>query len=234
MPIITAIEPSQRRAGRYVVVVDGKPAATVDIETIERLSLGTGKTYDRVQAAVEQDAAALHTFDRALSMLAARGRSSHELRRQHICKGEVAEHVDAAIARLLANGLLDDAAFARQLARSRVLGPGHSRRRLQQEMFKRGVDRDVADSAIAEVFEEDSVDEDAIVERVARKKLRSLARLDPDTRKRRLYSFLARRGYDADDIRRALACLAPELTANPSDGWATADADGDAPEEDTE
>lgn len=218
MAIITAIEPSPRQAGRFIVMVDGHPAATVAIDTIERLSLGTGKTYDGVRAAVELDAAALHTLDRALNMLAARARSSRDLRRQLVRKGEPPELVELAIGRLVANGLLDDAMYARQLARSKVLGPGHSRRRLQQEMFRRGVDRDVADEAIAEVFAEDEVDEGAIVERVARKKLRSLARLDPETRRRRLYAFLARRGYDLDDIRDVLSGLAPELAADAADG----------------
>jgi regulatory protein len=48
------------------------------------------------------------------------------------------------------------------------------------------------------------VDEAAIIERVAEKKARSLAKLDPGLRRRRLYAFLARRGFDADDIRRAV------------------------------
>ena len=48
------------------------------------------------------------------------------------------------------------------------------------------------------------MDADAILERVATRKLRSLERLDEPTRRRRLYEFLARRGYDSDDIRRVM------------------------------
>jgi len=51
------------------------------------------------------------------------------------------------------------------------------------------------------------VDEEASIERVARKKLRSLSSVDDATRKRRLYSFLARRGYDSDAIGRVLRIL---------------------------
>ncbi len=60
--------------------------------------------------------------------------------------------------------------------------------------------------ADAEQFEfvEEGVDEEASIERVARKKLRSLSSVDPPTRKRRLFSFLARRGYDSDAISRVL------------------------------
>ena len=210
MGVITGIVASPKSTGRFTLEVDGRPAATVGLDTVERLGLSIGRAYDDVQEAVEQDAAALHTFDRAVTMLAFRARSQRELRRQLIQKGEAQEHVDAAIARLAANGLIDDAGFARQLARSRVLGPGHSRRRLQAELYRKGVDRSVADDAISEVMDDDSIDTDAIIERVARRKLQSLAKLDPEVRDRRLWGFLARRGYDSDDIRRAIKAVTEE------------------------
>jgi regulatory protein len=137
-------------------------------------------------------------------MLEAQGRATAELRRLLIRKGEPEADVDAAIERLRANGLLDDADFARQLTRSKALGAGLSRRRIQQELSKRGVAREISDEAIDQVFDEEDVDEHASIERVARKKLRMLTKVDDATRKRRLYGFLARRGYDNDDIQRVL------------------------------
>jgi regulatory protein len=151
------------------------------------------------------------TYDRALDMLEARARAVTELRRLLIKKGEPAADVDAAIERLRANGLLDDANFARQLARSKALGAGLSRRRIQQELVKRGVAREISDEAIAEVYEDEAVDEGAAIERVARKKLRLLANADAATAKRRLYGYLARRGYDADAIARVLSRLVGEM-----------------------
>jgi len=53
---------------------------------------------------------------------------------------------------------------------------------------------------VAETFAEENVDEKATIEQAALKKMRTLAKLDQPTQRRRLYSFLARRGYDADDI----------------------------------
>jgi regulatory protein len=144
------------------------------------------------------------TYERALDMLEARARAVTELRRLLIKKGEPLEDVDAAIERLRATGLLDDANFARQLTRSKALGGGHSRRRIQQELAKRGVARDVSNEAIEEVFEEEGIDEAATIERVARKKLRTLGGVDLGTQKRRLFGFLARRGYNSDAIARVL------------------------------
>jgi SOS response regulatory protein OraA/RecX len=42
------------------------------------------------------------------------------------------------------------------------------------------------------------------VESQARKKLASMGGLDDDTKRRRLFAFLARRGFELDDIKRAV------------------------------
>jgi regulatory protein len=80
------------------------------------------------------------------------------------------------------------------------MGPGQSRRRIAHELARRGVARDLGDQAIAEVFENEGVDESVNIERVARKKMKTLTRLDAVTQRRRLYAFLARRGYDVEAI----------------------------------
>jgi regulatory protein len=147
------------------------------------------------------------TYERALDMLEARARGVAELRRLLIRKGEPEADVDDAIARLQRSGLLDDVAYARQFARSRALGAGLSRRRLQQELTKRGVAREVTEAAIDQVFEDEGVDDSTSIERVAKKKLKTLAKLDAPTQRRRLYAFLARRGYDSDDIARVTRAL---------------------------
>lgn len=207
MPLITALTPHPRRPGRVDVLVDGKPAAAVTVDAVERLGLRVGTDFEPRRAAVEAEAALLAVWDRATGLLAARARSRTELHRALVRRDQPAALVDRVLERLERAGYLDDAEFARQFARSRALGRGLSRRRVQQELARRGVARELAQAAIAEVFADEGVDEYAAVERLARKKLPSLARLDALTRRRRLYGFLARRGFEPDDIRRVLAAL---------------------------
>ena len=140
-------------------------------------------------------------YARSLDMLARAPRSVRDLRRRLLLKGEQESDVEATIERLTAAGLLDDAAYARAFVRAKVSAQGFSRRRLQQELARRGVARDIADAAIVEVLHDDSIDETATIDRVARKKLRTLSGLDQDTQRRRLFAFLARRGYEVDDVR---------------------------------
>jgi regulatory protein len=119
-------------------------------------------------------------------------------------KGVAADDVAVVLDRLTAVGLLDDAAYARQLTRSKVLGGGAASRRVQRELAARGVGRQVAEQAIATVMQDEGVDESVLAEQVARRRMAALARFDPATQRRRLYAYLARRGYRADHIRRAV------------------------------
>lgn len=210
MATITALVPSVRPEGRVAVMVEGVEAAVVPAEAIAELGLSVGRAFDEVSVRVAEAAADMRAYDRALAMLAQRGRSREELRRSLIRKGEPAPAVESALERLVRAGLLDDASYARSYSRSKVLGPGYSRRRLRLELAWRGIDRETADDAIEGVLNDEEVDEEPIIERVARRKLRALVGLDAETRDRRLWSFLARRGYEPNDIRRAIAKVTGE------------------------
>jgi regulatory protein len=146
-------------------------------------------------------------YDRALALLTARARSVSELRRTLLRKGEAASEVDTAVSRLSAQGLLDDDDFARQYARGRIQGSGLSRRRIIQELARKGVSGEVAARAIAVVCDEDGVNPSSAMQRVAEKKWRSLTKLGGVVARRRLYAFLARRGFDPDEIRSAMSAL---------------------------
>jgi regulatory protein len=211
MNVITSITPTLRHPGRFDVLVAGKSVATLSLDAIEQLQLVVGSSVAGKEERIAREAAQLKVYDRALNMLAFRARSSAELARSLVRKGEAKELVDHAIGRLMEQGLLDDAAFAQAFTRAKVLGAQQSRRRVQQDLARKGVARDVSDAAIATVFEDEQVDQREIVEIAARKKLRTLKKVDPLVRRRRLYAFLARRGYDSEDIRRAMEAVGEEL-----------------------
>src|SRR5215207_4029647 len=224
MGTITGIVGSPRREGRFDVLVDGAAFATVSLDIVERFALRVGLALDEAREGELREAAgALATYDRALGLLAANARSARDLRRRLLQKGEVEAHVDAAIERLTAAGYVNDADYARQFARSRLLGAGTSKRRLKQELYRKGVGGAVVDEAVAEVVDEENVDEEATAERAARKRLRALGDVDPETRRRRLYDFLARRGFDGDAIRRVMARVLSPAEAELADDGASGD-----------
>jgi len=144
-------------------------------------------------------------YEQALSLLEYRARSVDEMRRKLRQKGAPADEVDEVIQRLLDQKLLDDADYARQFARGKLSRGGASRHRIAQELGRKGIRRDAAATAIDEVTDEEGIDPLQAAVRVARKKWKTLASLDDATRRRRLYAFLARRGFNPDEIRELMS-----------------------------
>lgn len=146
-------------------------------------------------------------YNYALNLLSARPYSTQALHRKLIQKDYPAADADDAIRRLVSAGLLDDAKYAEQYARSKMLSTGASKRRLTQDLYRKGIKGDIASVAIDNVVVDEEIDTAAVVERVARKKLAQLGDLEPLVLRRRLFAFLARRGYDLDEIKRVVASL---------------------------
>ena len=144
-------------------------------------------------------------YDYALNLLAAHAYSSRNLRRKLTQKKFEKSEVEATIARLEENGLLDDAKFAYEFARQRLVTGGASARRVEQQLVAKGIGREIAHYAAVRVVEEEEVDTLAAIERLAAKKLASLGDLDAHIKRRRLFGFLARKGYDLDEINTVLS-----------------------------
>lgn len=202
--LVSAIRPHKRNADRVEVDLGGE-TLVVAPEFVVRSNIRVGSALSGSEvAALRRESAVVRAMDRALLLLSHRARAKAELERRLRRLDMPAQAIGEALDRLTRLGYLDDAAFARQLARGRMLASGQSRFRIRSELLRKGVAGDVADEAIDATLEAEDVDERALIERVAAKKLRSLAKFDPLTRRRRLYAFLARRGFGVDDIRRVI------------------------------
>ena len=89
-------------------------------------------------------------------------------------------------------GLVDDAAYAEMLVRTRHAERGLARRALAEELRRKGIDRDTAAAALEQI---DDNDEWAAALEVARRKARATAGLDTAVRKRRMVATLGRKGF---------------------------------------
>ena len=179
--------------------------ATVSAELVAELGLRVGAVIDESTAERLRGAAArLAVFDKAVALLAVRARSARELRLRLRRAGAKDELTEAAIERLQGLGVLDDREYARNVARSRVVGGGVSKRKIEEELQRRGVARRDAHQAIAETLEEVELDEEGAARAAAEKRLRALRSYDAETRRKRLYAFLARRGYAPDVVSRVI------------------------------
>ena len=144
-----------------------------------------------------------HALDSAVKLLSLCDRTEGEIRQRLSRAGYPAACVDRVIQKLYAEELLDDAAFAQRWAENRK--GRYGRDRLRQELTRRGVDRETAQSAVDALSDEEQL-ADAV-----RLTGKYLARTHGDM-DRKLYqrtlAMLARHGYDADIARKALETIA--------------------------
>jgi regulatory protein len=108
------------------------------------------------------------------------------------------EIIAAVLADLSRLGYVNDRQFAGQLARSRIRLQGFGRRRIEQELKNKGIDREIIREVFAEIFADASEIDTAKL--VAAKKIKTMKVIDRETRKRRLAGFLERKGFASDII----------------------------------
>jgi regulatory protein len=96
--------------------------------------------------------------------------------------------------------LLDDRAFAGAYARDQMVGKKRGPHRVRRGLSALGVDKELVERAILDVVESVDLFEQALES--GRKRWRLLARVaDQARRRKRLYDFLVRRGYDFELVR---------------------------------
>lgn len=190
MPEVTGI---RERRGKARVFVDGEFWAELDGSVVAERGIREGvelseKELDEVRVAGERPLA----MGRALNLLGYRARSAYEIRDRLSRAGYSSEASEVVLSRLEELGYLDDEEYARNLARekSRKYGP----RRVYMDLRKNGVDEDIIQSVLNEEFSESSEREAAF----AAASRRYNTGEGSDAQARRVYGFLARRGYSAD------------------------------------
>lgn len=203
--VVTDLAEVPGRPGRVGVAVNGVDLGSVTLDFISTNSMRAGREMTRDLLRETVDAVGrTAVLDKALDLLAVRGRSSRDLRIRLRRAGATDPAITWSLERLASQGLVDDAVYARQVARSRVLGGGVSRRKVVTELRRRGIAAEMAEEAIESTLAEVDLDEHGAALEAARKRVRALQSLDPATRRQRLYAFLARRGYESDVVRRVM------------------------------
>jgi len=139
--------------------------------------------------------------ERALGLLAARPRSRHELERRLLAAGFGSVEVDDVLVRLEGVGLIDDEAFARQLAAHQLGTRRAGRRQAERALAQKGVAPETVRAVLDEAGTAEDEDERALA--LARSRVGRLGAIDPSRAFGRLTSLLLRRGYAPEVARRA-------------------------------
>ncbi|MDY2656721.1 MAG: RecX family transcriptional regulator [Candidatus Limiplasma sp.] len=137
----------------------------------------------------------------AVRLLAARARSTGEIRQKLEAYGYMDDTVDMVLYKLEKEGLVDDEAFACEWAVARARHQ-IGRVRILRELAQKGVNREIAERAVEALDEEEG---DAAAVALAQKLLRRYAdEADAKKAMAKLMAAMARRGYDFESARQAV------------------------------
>jgi len=145
----------------------------------------------------EDDSTLSATKKRALRIMGKRNMSAADMEKRLLSKGELPEDVSATIQWLVDMGAIDDAGYAALILRHySAKGYGHAR--VRDELFRRGIPRELWDDALLCMDDEESAD--AALEFLKKKLKGSIDKDDI----RKASEALVRRGFGYDEARAAV------------------------------
>ena len=188
MNTITAIRDSPRQ--QVKIFLDGKPAFSLQTELATGEGLQVGQELSDTQiAALKQSHLSQRCLGVALGYLNYRPRSEWELRERLTRRGFASGIVTATIDQLKEKGLVNDRSFAQFWKDNRESFRPRSQRLTRLELRRKGVGEDIIDQVVTDIDDNESAYQ------AARSKIRTLSTSDYDVFRRRLASYLQRRGF---------------------------------------
>lgn len=193
------------KGNKIHISIDGEYSLTVDEMYFASLYLKDGQEITPEEFTELSEAINIRrAYNCAVSLLSRRDHSKKELMRKLTEKG-YAEGAAQAIERLCESGYVDDERFCRLYASELVRLKGYGKRRVEQELYLKGIDREI----ISNVLDEFAFDTDKLSDIIERK---YLSKMTDEKNRQEAFNALFRLGYTYSEIRDALENLQKEIT----------------------
>ena len=182
------------------ISVDGEYSFTVDETYFLSMGIYNGKEVDSDELEeIRETVNVRRAYNYAVSLLARRDHSEKELMEKLSRKGYT-EGAEVAIEKLRNSGYVSDERFARLYVRELRSLKKYGKRRIEQELYRKGIARDI----ISEVLDETDFDENELVALIERKYSRYLG---DEKGIQKTINSLVRMGYGYGEIRDALKTI---------------------------
>lgn len=140
------------------------------------------------------------TMERAVRLLAAKPRSTGELRTRLLEKNWTnAEIVDDVLQKLEEYRFLNDEQFAHDFAASKLRQKPQGKRKLKQTLANKQLDKETVETALEQVFEE--TPESDLVEEAINKRIRIKGVPKDRDETKKFFDYLLRQGFSYDLVR---------------------------------
>jgi regulatory protein len=206
---ITALKAQKRNHQRVSVFLDGEYAFGLSRFVAAWLQVGQEISDEKIAELLAQDDQEI-AYQKAIRLIGYRMRSESEIQRYLRDQGISPEIIDEVSERLKKNGLVDDMSFAQMWVENRIEFRPRSHRMLSIEMQQKGIPQEIISQIIAEIPPNETLAYEA-----AQKQVRKYQQLEWGDFRRKLTSFLARRGFSYGTIKPTVNQVWVEL--NPDD-----------------
>ncbi len=142
-------------------------------------------------------------LDYAFLLLSYRARSCKEITERLLRKRYGREIIQKVIEELKRLHYLDDRAFALEWAENR-LREKRGKRLISQELLKKGIEKEIIEDSIDEVFNKVASTEDELAWQAIERKIPRYQKLEKSKAYRRIKDFLIRRGFSLETTENTL------------------------------
>ncbi len=192
------------------LLVDGEYFTTVDEMYFDSLYLKNGQEIDGEMLCELKGVTDIRrAYNYAVSLLSRRDHSYTELLRKLTAKG-FKDGAEEALIKLQTQGYIDDERFAQMYVRELITFKNYGKRRIEQELYKKGIDRNI----IKDALENAEFPEERLTDIIRRRYIRYLS---DEKGVRKTVNALLRLGYSYGDIRDALAEIDDEFDLEVTD-----------------
>lgn len=192
---ITRLETQKKNKNRVSVFVNDEFAFGADLELIRNYGLQEGSLVTRklVDEILLKDTKK-RIKEKAFRYLAGRAHSEKELKTKLAQKGFDAKLIEEVIMELKLKNFIDDESFAFSYVRSRLIHRPAGERLLRQELWQKGIHEEIINRVLQKVFNETPQAE--LAQQLVVKLNRRYQNLEENKKRKRIYEFLIRRGFD--------------------------------------
>lgn len=204
--IISDVQTQRKRTERRSIFINGEFAFGVSEEMYVKYALYKGRvlTKELVEEVIREDEI-YSCKQTAMRFLSRRMRSRQEVERKLADKEYSPDAIAVTLEFLTRYGMLDDMEFARSFVNDQLLRRPVGRRRLREELRRKGlVKEEITETLDAAIGDDDEL---ANAMTAAEKKAPSIRQDDPRKWERSMASFLANRGFGWDVIGKVLGRL---------------------------
>ena len=197
---ITDIQIQKKYPSRRSIFLDGEFFCGVGEELAVKFHLESGMEIDEDELKkllYEEEFSKAKNY--VYGILARRMYTRKEIRGKLVDREYVDEIVQDVIATMERYGYVNDETYAEEWIRSRMKSKPKGKIALRQELARKGIDKSIIENALDEAFD-DSREDDMALE-LARQKARSYSKDEPAVARRKLQSFLLRRGFSYETVK---------------------------------